>query len=135
MERVQDVVLSTVDSDAMFKPDNKTNGHKGQSPYMNFKRLQMHLPNFPVPVEMIFYDLKGYLNGEFEVGTYDPKSLQYTGRAHALYETSRLVDLLPDLFPQEIYYPDGGDDNLEEEAYVTLHQKADQLRNAFQVRR
>lgn len=133
--RVLEVVKSTIEPAAEFEPDNKDGGEGAQSPHIHFKRSQLILPDFPVPIEMIFYDLEKYLSGQFEVGQFDSKEGKYSGRAHDLYETARMIKVSQHLFPQEIYYPTPDHDNLEEAAYRTLHEKAEKLRMEGRVNR
>lgn len=104
-------------------PDDKTNGRKGQSKNVNFRRIQVQFKDLPSPVEIIFQDIKGFLTTEYEVGTFDKDKGEYEGASHRIYSIQRLMEVRPYIFPQSIYTRV----NLAKEAIKTLKAEAREL--------
>lgn len=80
--------------------DDMTGTDHGQAVKINFNaRRRIWFEDIPVPLELIFYDLETYLNSQLEVGTRDPETGLYQGRAHKLYEVRRAEEGFLILFP------------------------------------
>lgn len=93
--QLADQVVSVVESgsrkiDKVEVNDKKVENNRGQSPEFEFdKRLKIWFEDLPTPLEMTIFTLANYLNYILEVGTRDPKTGLYMGRAHPLYELRR----------------------------------------------
>lgn len=83
--------------------DHQTGNDHGQNNGVEFQRLQVHLKDTPVPIELMFYALPDYLNSVYEVGERDPQTGHYTGQAHDLFAIRRVARVLPFLYPKYIY--------------------------------
>lgn len=85
--------------------DNKPDDQKrGQSPMFEFDaRRIVWFENDPIPFELAVLNRKNYLNAVLEVGTRDPDTGLYMGMSHILFELRRLKQVMPILFPEEVY--------------------------------
>ncbi|HEX8932448.1 MAG TPA: hypothetical protein VF810_04795 [Patescibacteria group bacterium] len=99
---------------------------------LNFKRIMIHFEGIPVPIELIFSDEKQALNDIYEIGNRGDDG-HYNGRAHSLYESQRLQDLLAILFPQRYYFPDMPKNYLQQAALENEYEIAKKLLNALRV--
>jgi len=108
-EQLADEVVSVLKTDPRFKikdieKDDKTGTDHGQAVGQNFNnRRKIWFEDIPVPVELIFYDLATYLNSRLEVGTRDPKTGLFMGRAHRLFDLRRAEKAASTIFPESIY--------------------------------
>lgn len=89
---------------ADIQDDPETNTDHGQSTDINFNaRKKIWFEGVSTPMELIFYDRETFLNSELEVGTQDPKTGLFTGRAHKLFELRRAREVIRIPFPKEVY--------------------------------
>lgn len=94
--------------------EKKINSDHGQMPTVKQRFIAQYKG---IPIELIYYDVKGYINSKQHVGKLITKSLPikigknyyqadfelYDGSAHELYEIRRSLSLLFLIFPYEIY--------------------------------
>jgi hypothetical protein len=97
------------------KPINKDHG---QNPTVNRRYIVYYRG---VPLELIYYDEKGYINSQTHVGNVESKTIPvkingkeffanfdlYNGSSHELYEIRRYLSLIFLMFPYEIYKIEG----------------------------
>lgn len=82
----------------------------GQNPTLKKRYIAMFKG---IPIEIIYYDVKGYKNSDGHIGLKNKNGL-YDGSAHELYEIRRSLPILSYLFPYEVY----GKENQTEEEYA-----------------
>lgn len=109
--QLADLVVSIIQSGprkvAKIEPDDQTDNDHGQSSAMSFNaRRKIWFEDIPTPLEFIFYDRETFLNSRLEVGTRDPETGFYMGRAHSLFEPRRARPTVDVIFPKEIYPTD-----------------------------
>lgn len=84
--------------------DDESGNDRGQSIKSSFDvRRKIWFENISTPIELKFSNRETYLNAELEVGTRDPESGLFMGRAHDLFELRRCRDAVSVAFPLEIY--------------------------------
>lgn len=89
---------------AKKEKDDKADADHGQSSEPSFNaRRKIWFENIPTPIELKFYNRETYLNSLLEVGTRDPETGLYMGRAHDLFEPRRARNVVRVPFPEEIY--------------------------------
>lgn len=104
-----DQVISVIKSgprkvDKVEFGDEKVEKNRGQATEFNFdKRVKIWFDGLPTSLEMTVFTLTNFLNYKLEVGTRDPQTGLYMGRAHELYELRRARKVAHVLFPREIY--------------------------------
>lgn len=87
-----------------IRREDHVDADRGQSPDIQFKRLIIDFEGESTPpLEMIFYNVKDYLNSRLEVGERNPETGLFMGQAYDLYALRRMYPVLPVLFPSEIY--------------------------------
>lgn len=83
--------------------DNRVGKGRGQSQDLEFERRKIWFEETPVPLELMFYDHRNYLNSMLEIGQRDPNTGLYLGASHRLFELRRGLDTAPVIFPPSIY--------------------------------
>lgn len=77
--------------------DDTPGGERGQNRSSFKRRRQIYLKGLSIPIEIIFYSTREYLDSEYEVGR------EFNGKAHDLYDMRRMGAAAKILFMQEMY--------------------------------
>jgi hypothetical protein len=107
-ERLQELVRERLArfprSGIRFEQDNDVNGYQSQQLSSgDFLRLQVSYDDMPIPVELMFYKLGNYIDTQYQIGEKDEQNGVFNGRAHSLYRPTRILPILPYLFPESVY--------------------------------
>ena len=87
--------------------------HNGQNPTLKKRYIASYNGT---PIEIIYYDFKGYINSKRHVGNKNQQGM-YDGSAHELFEMRRSLPALLYFFPFEVY---GRPDQSKEEYRTEL---------------
>lgn len=106
-KELADRIVSVIESGSRnvdrVEDDDKVGTDHGQSPNIQFTRRKIWFKEVPTPLELMFFNRKDYLDSRLEVGSRNYETGLFEGRAHELFELRRVNDVLPVLFPAEIY--------------------------------
>ena len=72
---------------------------------VEFNRYRVYFSDLPEDtyLEIVCFNSENYMTNEWEVGEFDVREQNYTGRAHKLYDLTRNVSVARYFFPHEIY--------------------------------
>lgn len=104
IERVVSVIKSGPRKVARVKfRNNEVERNRGQAAEFGFdERVKIWFEDLPTSLEMTVFTLTNYLNSKLEVGTRDPRTGLYMGRAHELYELRRARRVSRLIFPNDL---------------------------------
>lgn len=105
--------------------DSDTNGYSTQAD-VKFKRIQVFIEGLHAPIEIKIQALRDKLMDDWHIGTKDPETGFYNGRAHRLYELRRADGVREFYSPEEIT---GERSNLNAEIGKTQEGIVFELRN------
>jgi len=80
-----------------------TGSHPGQSDKTDFFRILIKFQGIAHPTEIKFQTLKSYIADQVEVGKYDPRKGEFSGRSYEMYNIGREMPIADILFPEVIY--------------------------------
>lgn len=106
-DQLADSVVSVIESDSRSKvekvEDDQLNTDRGQSPRYKHTCRRIWFRDVPAPLDLIFQTRENYLNSILEVGTRNPETGLYEGRAHPLFERRRARKVESSIFPPKVY--------------------------------